>query len=74
LLAYQYCNYVHAKEFYFDRTLTGISSWNFDKFSASNNHESAIFCLDNSLRLQMEKQMVLDMINSVPVIPVYPEF
>jgi phosphatidylserine/phosphatidylglycerophosphate/cardiolipin synthase-like enzyme len=71
---YLYCNYIHAKEFYFDRTLTGIASWNFDKFSASNNHESAIFCLDNSLRKQMERQMVLDMINSVPIIPVYPEF
>jgi phosphatidylserine/phosphatidylglycerophosphate/cardiolipin synthase-like enzyme len=65
---YQYFNYVHSKEFYFDRLLVGIGSWNFDTYSAENNHESAIFCLDDSLRAQIEKQMVLDMINSVPVV------
>ena len=65
---FQYFNYIHAKEFYFDRLLVGIGSWNFDSYSADNNHESAIFCLDDSLRLQIEHQMVLDMVNSVPVV------
>jgi phosphatidylserine/phosphatidylglycerophosphate/cardiolipin synthase-like enzyme len=72
--AYLYCNYIHAKQFMFDRTVTGIASWNFDDYSGSKNHESAIFCLDDSLRVQMERQFVLDMVNSVPVIPVYPEY
>jgi phosphatidylserine/phosphatidylglycerophosphate/cardiolipin synthase-like enzyme len=72
--AYLYCNYIHAKQFLFDRTLTGIGSWNFDGYSGSKNHEAAIFCLDDGLRRQMEHQLVLDMINSVPVIPVYPEY
>ena len=66
---FQYFNYIHAKEFYFDRLLVGIGSWNFDGYSANNNHESAIFCLDHKLRLQMEHQMALDMVNSVPIIP-----
>jgi phosphatidylserine/phosphatidylglycerophosphate/cardiolipin synthase-like enzyme len=66
---FQYFNYIHAKEFYFDRLLVGIGSWNFDGFSANNNHECAIFCMDEKLRIQIEKQMVLDMINSVPIIP-----
>ena len=65
---FQYFNYIHAKEFYFDRLLVGIGSWNFDSYSAENNHESVIFCLDDSLRVQIERQMVLDMINSVPVL------
>jgi len=65
---FQYFNYIHAKVFYFDRLLVGISSWNFDSFSADNNHEAAIFCLDENLRKQIEEQMVLDMINSVPII------
>jgi phosphatidylserine/phosphatidylglycerophosphate/cardiolipin synthase-like enzyme len=69
LHAYQYFNYVHAKEFYFDRMLVGIGSWNFDRYSADNNHECAIFCLDESLRDQIERQFVLDMINSIPVVP-----
>lgn len=66
---FQYFNYMHAKEFYFDRLLVGIGSWNFDGFSANNNHECAIFCLDENVRLQIEQQLVLDMINSVPIIP-----
>ena len=65
---YQYMNYMHAKEFSFDRLLIGIGSWNFDPYSADNNHESAIFCLDDALRAQMERQIVLDLVNSVPVI------
>jgi phosphatidylserine/phosphatidylglycerophosphate/cardiolipin synthase-like enzyme len=67
--AYQYFNYMHAKQFYFDRVLVGIGSWNFDHYSADNNHESAIFCLDEHLRQQMEEQLVLDMINAVPIVP-----
>jgi phosphatidylserine/phosphatidylglycerophosphate/cardiolipin synthase-like enzyme len=66
---FQYFNYIHAKEFYFDRLLVGIGSWNFDGYSANNNHECAIFCLDEDLRQQIEEQMVLDMINSVPIVP-----
>lgn len=66
---YQYMNYIHAKEFSFDRLLVGIGSWNFDPYSADNNHECAIFCLDDSLRAQMERQTVLDLVNAVPVIP-----
>jgi phosphatidylserine/phosphatidylglycerophosphate/cardiolipin synthase-like enzyme len=65
---YQYFNYIHAKEFCFDRTLVGIGSWNFDNYSAQNNHECAIFCLDKRLRDQLERQLVLDMVNSVPLI------
>jgi phosphatidylserine/phosphatidylglycerophosphate/cardiolipin synthase-like enzyme len=65
---FQYFNYIHAKEFYFDRLLVGVGSWNFDGFSANNNHECAIFCLDEQLRLQIEQQMVLDMINAVPIV------
>ena len=48
--------------------LVGIGSWNFDRYSADNNHESAIFCLDDALREQMERQIVLDLVNSVPII------
>lgn len=66
---FQYFNYIHAKQFYFDRILVGIGSWNFDKYSANNNHECMIFCLDEQLRLQIENQIVMDMINSVPIIP-----
>lgn len=65
---YQYINYIHAKEFLFDRLLVGIGSWNFDGYSADRNHESMVFCLDSSLCAQVEQHLVLDMVNSVPVV------
>jgi phosphatidylserine/phosphatidylglycerophosphate/cardiolipin synthase-like enzyme len=65
---FQYFNYIHAKVFYFDRILVGIGSWNFDEYSANNNHECAIFCMDEKLRLQIENQIMLDMVNSVPIV------
>jgi phosphatidylserine/phosphatidylglycerophosphate/cardiolipin synthase-like enzyme len=68
LHGFQHFNYMHAKQFYFDRILVGIGSWNFDHFSASNNHECAVFCLDDSLCKQMEVQLAKDMVNSIPVI------
>lgn len=66
---FQYFNYNHAKTFYFDRILVGIGSWNFDEYSADKNHEAAIFCMDEELRRQFERQTVLDLINSVPIVP-----
>jgi phosphatidylserine/phosphatidylglycerophosphate/cardiolipin synthase-like enzyme len=69
LRGYQYMNYMHAKEFYFDRLLVGIGSWNFDSYSAENNHECMIFSLDESLCRQIERRLVMDMVNAVPVIP-----
>jgi phosphatidylserine/phosphatidylglycerophosphate/cardiolipin synthase-like enzyme len=66
---FQYFNYMHAKEYFFDRILVGIGSWNFDFYSADNNHECMIFCLDTSLRAQVEEHLVIDMINSVPIVP-----
>jgi phosphatidylserine/phosphatidylglycerophosphate/cardiolipin synthase-like enzyme len=69
LHAYQYVNYIHAKQFMFDRLLVGIGSWNFDVYSAENNHECAIFCLDENLRQQVERQFVLDIVNAVPILP-----
>jgi len=68
LRVHQYINYIHAKEFYFDRLLVGIGSWNFDSYSCDRNHESMIFALDDSLRVQEERHLVLDMVNSVPVV------
>ncbi len=68
LRVHQYINYIHAKEFLFDRLLVGIGSWNFDGYSADRNHESMVFCLDSSLSAQVEQHLVLDMVNSVPVV------
>lgn len=60
-------NYMHAKQAYFDRIATSISSFNLDKASSDRNYESGAICMDESLSKEMEDQLTLDLINSVPV-------
>jgi len=66
--AWAYFNYIHAKEMYFDRIATSISSLNLDEPSMDRNYEAGALCMDESLSLQMENQLTLDLVNSVPVV------
>ncbi|MEW6058360.1 MAG: phosphatidylserine/phosphatidylglycerophosphate/cardiolipin synthase family protein [Bdellovibrionota bacterium] len=63
-----YFNHIHAKQYFFDRIAVMVGSFNFDRNSTEKNHESALFCLDQNLRDQMEAQFALDLVNSVPVV------
>ncbi|MCC7440584.1 MAG: hypothetical protein IT285_03060 [Bdellovibrionales bacterium] len=66
--AWGYFQFLHAKTQLFDRTLAGVTSFNWDGHSSRTNHESGIFCLDRKLVNQLEEQMVMDLINSVPIV------
>ena len=61
-------NYIHAKQIFIDRILTSISSMNLDRASIQRNYEAGIVCMDHSLSQAMEKQLTLDLVNSVPVV------
>jgi len=61
-------NYMHAKQAYFDRIATMISSFNLDKASAERNYEAGAMCLDEELSTAMENQLTLDLVNSTPVV------
>ena len=63
-----YFNYIHAKQAYFDRIVTSISSFNFDTASFDRNIEAGAICMDENLSAEMEPQLTLDLVNSVPVI------
>lgn len=65
--AWTYTSYIHAKQMVFDRTLVSIGSFNLDYHSSQTNHEAQIFCLDEKLITQVEKEFTLDLANSVPV-------
>jgi phosphatidylserine/phosphatidylglycerophosphate/cardiolipin synthase-like enzyme len=66
--AWGYFQFIHAKTQLFDRTLAGVTSFNWDNHSGNINHEAGIFCLDRHLADQLEGQMVTDLVNSVPVV------
>jgi phosphatidylserine/phosphatidylglycerophosphate/cardiolipin synthase-like enzyme len=60
-------NYMHAKQTYFDRIVSSISSMNFDLASFSRNTEAGIICMDENLSKEMEDQLALDLVNSTPI-------
>lgn len=64
-----YFQFTHSKVYMFDRIFTSVGSFNIDKFSSAQSQESAIYCLDNGLRDQVEEMFTLDRANSLPVFP-----
>ena len=67
LRAWTHFNYIHAKQAYFDRIVTAVSSLNLDVPSVERNTEAGIVCMDKHLSSEMEPQLALDFGNSVPV-------
>ena len=61
-------NYIHAKQAFFDRVATFISSVNLDQASMDRNIEAGALCMDEKLSRQMEAQLALDLANSTPVV------
>jgi phosphatidylserine/phosphatidylglycerophosphate/cardiolipin synthase-like enzyme len=68
LQVWTYFQYMHAKQYLFDRIASFVGSWNLDFNSADFSHEAGILCLDESLRQQLEPQLTQDLVNSVPVV------
>jgi len=65
---YQYFNFYHGKQWYFDRTALVIGSMNFDAESFQSHYEGAVMCLDSDLNSRFEESLLLDLVNSVPVV------
>jgi phosphatidylserine/phosphatidylglycerophosphate/cardiolipin synthase-like enzyme len=58
---------IHAKQMVFDRTMVAVGSFNLDYHSAQANHEAEIFCLDEKLANQVEREFAINFANSVPL-------
>jgi len=65
--AWTHFNYMHAKQAFFDRIVTSISSVNLDAASLERNEEAGAICMDETLSKEMENQLTLDLVNSIPV-------
>ena len=54
--------------FYFDRILASVGSYNFHHNSTDHAYESTSICLDENLNRELDKILVMDMANSIPLI------
>lgn len=61
-------SFMHSKIFYFDRVAASIGSYNFQHNATDQAYESTSICMDESLNRELDKILVLDMANSIPLI------
>lgn len=64
--AWTHFQYMHSKKFQFDRIVNVISSYNLEEWSGDKSHESAVVCMDKNLSSQLERSILLDVVNSQP--------
>lgn len=63
---WHYLEFLHQKTWLIDRTVAAVGSVNFDDYSTEKSHESEAICMDRKLVSELERQLTLDRINSVP--------
>jgi len=65
---WNHISFMHSKVFYFDRTLASIGSYNFEHNATDHSYESTVICSDFKLNRELERALVLDMVNSIPLL------
>lgn len=63
-----YFNYYHSKTLMVDNTLGVIGSYNLNKNSTDRSFEMSLVCNDVEQMKSMQSSVILDMINSVPLL------
>jgi phosphatidylserine/phosphatidylglycerophosphate/cardiolipin synthase-like enzyme len=61
-------SFMHSKIFYFDRVVASVGSYNFQHNATDQAYESTSICMDESLNRELDKILVMDMANSIPLI------
>ncbi len=61
-------SFMHSKIFYFDRVMASVGSYNFHHTSTDQAYESTTICMDSHLNHELDKILVQDMANSVPLV------
>jgi phosphatidylserine/phosphatidylglycerophosphate/cardiolipin synthase-like enzyme len=61
-------SFLHSKIFYFDRIAASIGSVNFQHNATDHGYESTAICMDEELNRQLDRVMVQDMANSMPLV------
>jgi phosphatidylserine/phosphatidylglycerophosphate/cardiolipin synthase-like enzyme len=65
---WKHMSFMHSKIFYFDRVVASIGSYNFQHNATDQAYESTAVCMDESLNRALDKILVQDMANSIPLI------
>jgi phosphatidylserine/phosphatidylglycerophosphate/cardiolipin synthase-like enzyme len=61
-------SFMHSKIFYFDRVAASVGSYNFQHNATDQAYESTSICMDEGLNRELDKILVQDMANSIPLI------
>lgn len=61
-------SFMHSKVFHFDRIAASIGSYNFQHNATDHAYEGTTICQDTSLNQQLDRVLVQDMANSIPLI------
>jgi phosphatidylserine/phosphatidylglycerophosphate/cardiolipin synthase-like enzyme len=65
---WKHMSFMHSKIFYFDRVVASIGSYNFQHNATDQAYESTAICMDEDLNRDLDKILVQDMANSIPLI------
>jgi phosphatidylserine/phosphatidylglycerophosphate/cardiolipin synthase-like enzyme len=65
---WNHMSFMHSKVFYFDRVAASVGSYNFHHNATDHSYESTVICLDENLNRQLDRILVHDMANSIPLI------
>lgn len=61
-------SFMHSKVFHFDRIAASIGSYNFQHNATDHSYEGTTICQDTSLNQQLDRVLVQDMANSIPLV------
>ena len=65
---WNHISFMHSKIFYFDRIVASVGSYNFQHNATDHAYESTVICMDENLNQKLDKILVEDMANSIPLI------
>lgn len=65
---WKHLSFMHSKIFYFDRVVASVGSYNFQHNATDQAYESTAICMDESLNKDLDRLLVEDMANSIPLI------
>lgn len=65
---WNHISFMHSKIFYFDRIISSVGSYNFQHNATDHAYESTSICMDEKLNGELDRILVIDMANSIPLI------
>lgn len=65
---WKHMSFMHSKVFYFDRVVSSVGSYNFQHNATDQAYESTTICMDETLNSELDRVLVEDMANSVPLV------